>query len=66
MHIYHPPFITGKTLTLLYPELAPLLHTVPSHIEDNVRVYNAFVAMDIVNALRKLQASQPDETNLNS
>jgi hypothetical protein len=66
VHIYHPPFITGKTLTLLYPEIAPLLHTVPSHIEDNVRKYDAFAAMDMVNMLRKAQASQADESNLNS
>jgi hypothetical protein len=66
MNISHRPFVTGKTLTLLYPELAPLLNTVPSTIEGNVRVYDAFAAMDIVNALRKEQASQADAANLNS
>lgn len=63
MRTYHRPFVTGSTLTLLYPELAPLLHTVPNHLVYSVRVYNAYIALDVVNALRKLIMTQADEAN---
>jgi len=53
MRIYPPPFVTGATLRLLYPEITPLLNTVPSHLDGKVRVYNAYIALDVVNAVRK-------------
>ena len=59
------PFVSAEALILLYPELEPVLDTVPSRREDKVRVYNAFVALDVVNAIRKSLASQTDETDTN-
>lgn len=53
MRTYHCPFVSGMTLTLLYPILVPLLKTVPSHLEGKVRVYDAFIALDVVNRLRR-------------
>lgn len=53
MRTYHCPFVSGMTLTLLYPILTPFLKTVPSHLEGKVRLYDAFVALDIVNRLRR-------------
>ena len=54
MRTYHPPFVTGETLKVLYPELEPLLKTIPNHVEGNEHVYNAFIALDIVNELRRM------------
>jgi hypothetical protein len=45
-----PPFISAKTLCLLYPQLESLLDSIPSCEKDGVRLYNAFVALDVVNA----------------
>jgi hypothetical protein len=59
--ISDPPFVTGETLTLLYPELASRLENVPSRMEDNVLVYNAFIALDVVNSLRDSSPSQTDD-----
>ncbi len=53
MRTYHCPFVSGMTLTLLYPILVPLLKTVPNHLEGKVRVYDAFIALDVVNRLRR-------------
>ncbi|HLY24795.1 MAG TPA: hypothetical protein VKQ72_00555 [Aggregatilineales bacterium] len=62
------PYVTAKTLSLLYPELEKLLDTVPNRLEDNVRVYNAFIALDVVNALRKeiRSQNQPPDAELDS
>jgi hypothetical protein len=53
MQTSRTPFVSGETLVLIYPELAAQLHDIPSRIEDKRRVYNAFIALDVVNALRK-------------
>jgi hypothetical protein len=50
MRTYHCPFVSGMTLTLLYPILTPFLKTVPNHLEGKV---HAFVALDVVNRLRR-------------
>jgi len=57
------PFVTANTLNLLYPELAPLLGTVPSRLQGTERVYNAFIALDVVNALRKQAGDQAGNSN---
>ena len=53
MHISSPPFVSAETLILLYPELEPVLDTIPCRIQEKVRMYDAFIALDVVNALRK-------------
>ena len=57
------PFITANTLLLLYPDLAPLLNTVPSRLEGTERVYNAFIALDVLNDLRKRAGEQAGKTD---
>ena len=52
MRTYTRPFVSGMTLTLLYPTLTPFLKTIPNHLEGRLRVYDAFVALDVVNKLR--------------
>jgi len=63
IRISHPTFATGEALTLLYPELATLLHTIPSQVEGEVRMYNAFIALDVVNSLRQPISSEVDESD---
>ena len=53
MRTYHCPFVSGLTLTFLYPTLVPFLKTVPNHLDGKVRVYDAFIALDVVNRLRR-------------
>ena len=65
MHSYPAPFVTAETLILLYPELEPVLDTIPSRREDKVRLYNAFIALDVLNELRKPLTSQTDESTRN-
>ncbi len=48
MRIYPPPFVTGATLRLLYPEITSLLNTVPSHLDGKIRVYNAYITTRIL------------------
>jgi len=59
------PFVSAEALILLYPEIEPVLDTVPSRREDKVRLYNAFIALDVVNAIRKSLTSQTDESATN-
>lgn len=63
MSIYHRPFVSGMTLTLLYPALVPFLKTVPNHLEGKVRVYDAFAALDVLNRLRRIPVEQTEETD---
>ena len=59
------PFVSAEALILLYPELEPVLDTIPSRREDKVRLYNAFIALDVLNALRKPLTSQTDDPATN-
>jgi hypothetical protein len=60
------PFITSKTLLVLYPQLASLLDTIPSQVEDGLCKYNALYALDVVNTLREASAYKPDEITRDS
>jgi hypothetical protein len=51
------------TLILLYPALAPFLKTVPNHLEGKVRVYDAWVALDVINRLQRMPINQTEETD---
>jgi hypothetical protein len=63
MRTYRRPFVSGMTFILLYPILAPFLKTVPNHPEGKVRLYEAFVALDVVNRLRQELALPTEEAD---
>jgi hypothetical protein len=58
------PFVTAQTLTLLFPELAPLLKKVPNRLEGEERLYDAFIALDVLNEFRKSRPGQAAATDI--